>query len=181
MGCVCIMNYKNESVTILIRKSFLQMLTRKLYVDITVTDIVKNANVSRASFYRNYTSIDNICLDIISEIYANIDNKTQSLIYSSTEQWYNKMVEIYNYIYKEKNTFYTIQVENIYYIYYRLMQKINKDIPQNKFLLRDKYIMCTLIDVIFSIAKGWKIFGYNESAEFLANLTVDILKKLLNV
>ncbi len=47
---------KTESVDKLIKAAFIELMNRKYYMDITVTDLVKEAGIARASFYRNYGS-----------------------------------------------------------------------------------------------------------------------------
>ena len=54
------MSNGSHSVKHLIRQAFVQLMSKKPYLDITVTDIVKEAGVARASFYRNYHSISEI-------------------------------------------------------------------------------------------------------------------------
>ena len=43
-----------------IEKAFLDLLEEKPYMDITVTDIVKKADVARVTYYRNFDSISDI-------------------------------------------------------------------------------------------------------------------------
>ena len=50
--------------------AFVDMLSQKSYVDITVTDIVNTAQVARVSFYRNYNSISDV-VDYITDELAN--------------------------------------------------------------------------------------------------------------
>ena len=47
--------------------AMLQLLAEKPFMDITVTDVVKKAEVSRASFYRNYKTTTDVLDHIISE------------------------------------------------------------------------------------------------------------------
>ena len=50
--------------------AFVDMLSQKSYVDITVTDIVNTAQVARVSFYRNFNSISDV-VDYITDELAN--------------------------------------------------------------------------------------------------------------
>ena len=60
------MNKKeNHSAKSEIEQAFLRLMTQKSYMDITVTDIVQEANVARVSFYRNFASISEV-LDGVS-------------------------------------------------------------------------------------------------------------------
>lgn len=64
------MNKKeNHSAKSEIEQAFLRLMTQKSYMDITVTDIVQEANVARVSFYRNFASISEV-LDSIADATA---------------------------------------------------------------------------------------------------------------
>lgn len=52
----------------LIRKAFLDLLETSTFSDITVTDIVKKADINRATFYAHYSCIRDIALEIEDEI-----------------------------------------------------------------------------------------------------------------
>ena len=59
---------KNESYSVKqeIKDSVIQLMAEKLYMNITVTDIVTRAGVARASIYRNFNSINDV-IDAISD------------------------------------------------------------------------------------------------------------------
>ena len=46
------------------KQAMVKLLEKKHYLQITVTDVVKEAGIARASFYRLYNSIDDIIDDI---------------------------------------------------------------------------------------------------------------------
>ena len=71
-------------------ESFLRLLAKKPYNSITVTDVVKKAGVARATFYRNYKSIDNL-LNVTSSLLADTLNKNLSIIL--LEQDENKTIK----------------------------------------------------------------------------------------
>ena len=62
---------KNEGYSVKreIKDSVMQLMAEKLYMDITVTDIVTRAGVARASFYRNFNSINDVIDAISDEMY----------------------------------------------------------------------------------------------------------------
>ncbi len=62
------MTQQSHSVRQLIREAFIRLMERKSYMDITVSDIVREAGVARVSFYRNFNSINDIIDDIADEI-----------------------------------------------------------------------------------------------------------------
>ncbi len=52
----------------LIREAFYKLLTIKPYVTITVTDIVREADINRATFYAHYSCIADLLQEINNEI-----------------------------------------------------------------------------------------------------------------
>lgn len=52
----------------LIRKAFLDLMDTRPFNDISVTDIVKKADINRATFYAHYSCIRDIALEIEDEI-----------------------------------------------------------------------------------------------------------------
>lgn len=51
---------KEDSAKKKICTAFLSLLREKPYLEITVVDLVKKANISRASYYRNFSSNDDV-------------------------------------------------------------------------------------------------------------------------
>ena len=75
-----IMNKKeNHSAKSEIEQAFLRLMTQKSYMDITVTDIVQEANVARVSFYRNFASISEVLDSIADATAENMDLFTKRL------------------------------------------------------------------------------------------------------
>ena len=57
-----------------LKTAVMQMLTEKPLENISITELVKKAGVSRSAFYRNYASkedlIEDVCRQIVDEIIA---------------------------------------------------------------------------------------------------------------
>ena len=78
---------KNESYSVKheIIDAVMQLMTEKNYMDITVTDIVKKAGVARASFYRNFNSINDVIDVIVDEISDELIGDIFPTLYSSDD------------------------------------------------------------------------------------------------
>jgi AcrR family transcriptional regulator len=57
---------EKRSVKKLMADAFVELLSEKDYIDITVTDVVNKAQVARVSFYRNFNSVSDI-IDFITD------------------------------------------------------------------------------------------------------------------
>ena len=63
---VCLLFDSCNTAPVIADVFLITVLREKLYMDITVTDIVTRAGVARASFYRNFNSINDV-IDAISD------------------------------------------------------------------------------------------------------------------
>ena len=70
-------------------------MTQKSYMDITVTDIVQEANVARVSFYRNFASISEV-LDSIADATAEKLNIELPLLKSRRKDIYQLSQNLFN-------------------------------------------------------------------------------------
>ena len=57
------------------KKGIITLLTKKNYLDITVTDLIKEAGVARASFYRMYSSVDDVLDDAFDDVRESVVKK----------------------------------------------------------------------------------------------------------
>ena len=93
-------NPKNIIVKESITQALLILMENKDFEKITITDIVNKAGVVRMSFYRNYTSKEDVILKHLYEIYEkwgkNINNDDPSKFISNT---YKKSYFMYGNLY----------------------------------------------------------------------------------
>lgn len=63
---------KRKAENLRVKKSitaaFLKLLEEKSISEISISEIIKNAGVARASFYRNYATKENVIITLISDI-----------------------------------------------------------------------------------------------------------------
>lgn len=163
-------------------ESFLRLLAKKPYNSITVTDVVKKAGVARATFYRNYKSIDNL-LNVTSSLLADTLNKNLSIIL--LEQDENKATETLTSFLKELSLLrpYLIKIsrDNIGIIIDRintnaniketLLEKSNDD-------FKSKYNLITKIGIIDTVVKSWLSDHYKDDVELIAKFIVEKLKQI---
>ncbi len=102
---ICSMNDKNgKMVKDYIMEALLQLMDRKNYNDITITDITKRAGVNRVSFYRNFNDKD----EIINEHLKKCDQQFNEKIKDNDNALYQMLMyfsdnkRIINLLYKSK-------------------------------------------------------------------------------
>ena len=74
--------------------ALLTLMAVKTFEQITVTDIIKKAGVSKGGFYRNYKSKEDVLQQICEELFQYIlEYMEEHRLYENTRQWF---VEFFN-------------------------------------------------------------------------------------
>ena len=63
---------RTRRTQILIRDSFIELLIEQGFDKITVSAITERANINRATFYRHYTSVDNLVSRLTDLLFADV-------------------------------------------------------------------------------------------------------------
>lgn len=69
-----------------IKKTFIDLLSEKEYSDITVSELAEKAGVSRMSFYRNFSSTDDIIENIANDFLYDFSSVVLPVIQENTER-----------------------------------------------------------------------------------------------
>lgn len=160
---------KNESYSVKheIIDAVMQLMTEKNYMDITVTDIVKKAGVARASFYRNFNSINDVIDVIVDEISDELIGDIFPTLYSSDERKWREF--LFNHFYRftrKQQQMGKIHPQNLNVLFARMdnkMQQKESNFPAET--IRDKYIAIGTVGLINSITKKWMDSGAKETPE----------------
>ena len=97
---------KKESTSVKqeIANAFMELMTQKSYMDITVTDLVNTAKVARVSFYRNFNSISDVIDYIIDQLsYEFVEDILPTLNSRDERKWREFLFEyFYNFARKHR-------------------------------------------------------------------------------
>lgn len=85
---------KNEKI---IRETFMNILNKKKYSEITLTELCENSLISKTTFYAHYENIDSLLLKIISDLFEGMKPYYRKLINESSKDTNNDMYEITNF------------------------------------------------------------------------------------
>ena len=69
-----------------IKDTFLELLTQKSFTKITVTEICKNAEINRGTFYLHYYDIHDVLSDIFDDMTQDMFNNCRSFILSKSKK-----------------------------------------------------------------------------------------------
>lgn len=178
---------KDEKPTVKtqIKKAFLELLSEKVYIDITVSDLVNKARVARMSFYRNFNGMDDVIESIADDIAQNFISILSPLVNDNSERkWRECLFALfYNFIQMKKeigmafNEFEKNQA-NYSSIASRVREKTSEiAVGLSAQTLSDKYIFIGKTGFIGSIAAQWAMTGMQETPEEIIDFIMPIIMK----
>ncbi len=168
-----------------IKEALMELLLEKPYMDITVTDIVKKANVSRTSFYRNYRSIENVVNSIVDERMQFFKQEILPVMYSDNERVWREF--LFHYFYqvsrdykklfsKNRNNIYSMQNMSIFFL--KTNEKMEREQKEKtSSSIHDKYCAVGKMALISDIAKKWANYGMEETPEEMVNYIMGFITK----
>ncbi|MNM92710.1 hypothetical protein D3C76_889070 [compost metagenome] len=164
------------------------LLEEKKYEDIKITEIIERSQVSRATFYRNYDSLDDILryeldqkfIKLSEYLYANYKsnkntNKVHplSLLKPFLRFWYLDSLILEQLLATNKKE---IIIDNILRTTKNLLEKSNIEYKENIFY---DYMLNIRSNIIFSVLETWVLNDKNLSPDELYKLTIDHLNESL--
>lgn len=167
------MNNKRElSVAQYITNSLFALMKVKPYNDISITEITDKANVNRVSFYRNFTSKEDIIDKWIKSTTQNFLSKSDiSYQKDSTLDYFTKL---FTHLEKYKTEAMLIYNANLFNL-------LKNEFDNNLINLHKKeysnYKSYFLAGGIFNVYYFWLINGCKETPHQVAEKLVDLMSK----
>lgn len=158
-----------------LQEALIELMAKKKFENITITELVKRAGVSRNAFYRNYSSKEDIILEISDLFIITSSNLINSA--KSVDNRYNVLHDLFTSI-KENSRNITLLLQaglyNSLLIYeYQLTEKLI-DLQSTE----DKYAMLSVNSAICAIIMTWFKEGMKEDIDFMIKVCMNILDKL---
>ena len=155
-----------------IEQAFYELMREKDYTNITVTDIIKRAQVSRASFYRHFNSIGDIMEYSLRNLFDKITDEVIPIMLSTDEKEIRDF--LFSYTYQNmamQETLAACLPSNTAVIFSRCMTYMqNNGRPGKEMSSEQKYRLYARSGVINSILMKWLADGNEESVEEIVNL-----------
>lgn len=167
------------SVKTEITNALMTLMTKKSYMDITVTDVVSKAQVARASFYRNFNSISDVIDEIVADMTEEYIEDLFPILSSNDERKWREF--LFNHFYrftKIRKGIEEIRFENMSVIFNRMdnkMREIEETQVSNN--MKDKYLAVGKFGLINSITKKWVNNGMKETPEEMINYIMSFIVK----
>lgn len=173
------MGNQKHTVKSQILRATAKLLNEKNYLDITVTDIVKEAQIARVSFYRNYSSISDVFDAIADEAFSEFSSEILPVLESNDERKWRELLYSMFYRFPRHHSFLPDRrQENSNELFSRMKQKVQRTEaqkqPQN---LDDKYLGCGKMGLVIHIIEKWMTDGQTESPEEMVNYIMTFITK----
>lgn len=162
-----------------ITNALMELMTKKSYMDITVTDVVNEAQVARASFYRNFNSISDVIDEIVKNMTEDYVEDLFPILSSNDERKWRELLfeHFYRFIRKQRKMS-EIHFQNASVIFSRIdnkMREIEETNTSNS--MKDKYLAIGKLGLVNSITKKWVDSGMKETPEEMINYIMSFIIK----
>ena len=152
--------------------AFFEFLKEKPFEAIKVSDVVKKAGISRASFYRNYLDLDEIIEEYLEQFFTVKISFTdiRDLVYQTLSLYYQNQ-DILLLLYKRKllDRFDHVMYENVL-----------KEIQERK-VFNNKYQPYFFSGAAIGFIRGWIENSFEETPEVMSDLFIQSLKGYMKV
>ena len=156
----------NNIVRESLREGLLQLIERKQYDDISVSELTQRAGVSRVSFYRNYDSKDEILLEYLvltaNEAWDNAIKNT------SREKW-RAAFKVFEALRPVVGKLKLAGKDTLFYEMFKIITNKDKTVR-----IEEDCQRAVLIGIFTGIFDWWRENGMKENAEELTNRFAEI-------
>ncbi len=150
-----------------------ELMSEKDYVSITITEITQKANVSRMTYYRNYSSKEDILRKFMSEVGERFHNKIMEQdLYRDPYQYYYTLFEMLGQYAALVNASLAAGLDGL------ILDCIARNMDQTflgstAYPDTEKYLLRFYAGAFFHVFIEWTRSGRQESCEQMAHLCAD--------
>lgn len=152
-----------------ITEALLGLMEKKSFSDISITEIIRTAKVARVSFYRNYSSKEDVLTTLIEDV---LEQYRSEICYEGAEYYtYQNVLKSFQYF-----KTYSRYVLDLYLFGYGsiLLEKLNQSheivagtMPSHSI---EKYKLYMYIGALYNTAVIWLGNGTKENTEDIARM-----------
>ena len=155
-----------------IEKAFLDLLEEKPYMDITVTDIVKKADVARVTYYRNFDSISDIIESITDHMADEFVTELAPML-----DYLEFLFHFFYHLSRNSKTIFIPHSQNKNIIFYRLHDKVRAMEEANDMhSAPEKYNRSAKMAILNDVGQKWVVDGMEETPEEMIDYMMKILR-----
>lgn len=171
---------ENERVKKSIQEGLFTLIKKKKFSEITVTDIVQESGVARASYYRNFDSKENIIESYIARLHEEVGQKLNNSDDINSLFTHENLVISLEYYLKRK--YYILQLYNngfgtlIQEEINRYAEEALGDMPSHSI---KRYELYFISGAMFNMIIQWLKTGAEESPSQMADAFLEYLSKFI--
>ena len=155
-----------------ITEALFNLMKKKNYSSISITEICNKAGTGRMSFYRNFDSKEDIIKKWITNTTDNFLNESDISYKNDTTKDY--FIKLFSHLEKYKTEAYLIYKANLFNLLKNEFDKKLINLHQKEY---ENYKSYFIAGGIFNVYYFWLINGSKENPEELANKMVNLLEK----
>ena len=182
------MDKREEKTIEAIRNAFAKLINEKDYEEITIQDILEEANISRSTFYAHYKTKDDLLLSISNHILEHVfsrslqEEKTHDFSKDTFYDYHHLIEHIFYHIQDEKVLFKGILASKGNKLFLKEFKdhiyKLVNSYYRN-FLYRDQRIplklkKATAVDNFITVSDYWTQDDFKESPEEIASYYINL-------
>lgn len=166
-----------------ITSSLLKLMETKDFNKITITEIIKNADLTRQTFYRNFNSKEDVLYEYVNKLYESCFNEIENLPQKDIRVI---LITYFHYWQKNKNFLMLMSQNNLMHqainFYYPYMSKhfdhsiINLTNIHNS---KIDYIKYFLLGGLIQVKTRWLESGFIETPTELADIILSTINPLV--
>lgn len=168
---------KRSDIASQIADAFLQLMCEKPYEEITVTDIVNKADVGRASFYRNFESINDVLDYAVFAVIDDFARKALPTINSKNEREWRDI--LFQFIYQfciNTQALISNNKNNGALIVSRIVDHVEYMQRDGEFeSVAEKYSTPAKLGLLSGVLRRWIDTGMKEPAEEIVNYLISLI------
>ena len=173
------MKKKRNSVNVFakdcIAMALIKLMKQKKYEDITITEIADTAGVSRVTYYRNYSSKEEIITYYMDELGYKLKEEISQ--HNPSGDIYTSALAFFQYWVNHSDFLTCLQKANLSYM---LLEHMNKTISMFATTPRRKYEVCFHIGSMHNVMFEWVKGGMKESSEEMATILYNLYRNHLS-
>ena len=162
-----------------ISSAFLELLTEKPFMNITVTELVERAQVGRATFYRNFNTTRDVLDYAVDEIVSDLVEIGTPILHSDDERdWRDFLFRYIYFLNRSKDNILKIRTENVFVFlnsFSEQMHDYRNSIPPKS--TGEKYDISAKLAVVNAILVSWSENGKKESVDEIVEYILSIITR----
>ena len=160
----------NAFIKSCITDALIQLMQKKPFEEISVTELTQTAGVGRASFYRNFKSKQDVLAQHLSDLLVEWGKDFEA---KGDKDYFNE--SLFRHFYKHKNVYLLLYQQGLSnLIYDSIRQAFKFDESANNI---ERYVKSTFAGLIFGMVDEWMRRGMQESPEELLFLIAQAAPK----